>query len=80
MDEDSIVTKKSKMKGCSSGLARMSMAMDIMLSENAPVEKVKTLKLDLAKSWIDYERVYSDKDMFRSEERVEIGTLFEDQN
>ncbi|KAH3882286.1 hypothetical protein DPMN_006220 [Dreissena polymorpha] len=77
MDENNIVMKRSKMKGCSSGLARMSKAMDIFLSENPPVEHVKNLQLNLAKCWSDYEREYSDRSMFRSEERLEISSLFE---
>ncbi|KAH3711810.1 hypothetical protein DPMN_071484 [Dreissena polymorpha] len=77
MDEDNIVMKRSNMKGCSSGLARMSKAMHILLSENPPVEKVENLQLDLAKCWSDYEREYSDISMFRSEERLEISSLFE---
>ncbi|KAH3840465.1 hypothetical protein DPMN_113914 [Dreissena polymorpha] len=47
MDEDNIAMKKSKMKGCSFGLARMSKAMDIMLSENPPVEKVRNSSVGL---------------------------------
>jgi len=77
MDEDSIVAKRSKMKGCSSGLERMSKAMDILLSENSPVEKVKDLKFDLSKIWSDCEREYADIDMFRTEERLALGNLFD---